>query len=245
MTITTTASETAIFRDITQLAHSLLAASSSIDGSVSNPKVVSTALFRRLIGHHVGFEVLWKQELLLEAGIILRSGLEAAICLAANVRVPNLFGQLLPADAAHTLQSQIKMYRHDNDTEMVRQAEDILRELQKALGPDQKAAALNWKALAAQGDVTRLYDWYKTLSGVSSHVSGMSIMRDIQNRKVADAQELLRQHGQKMHYMMMGIATLQGSTFHAHAINEPELFERSLAIAERMNEVSFDWPGVS
>ena len=245
MTLATTASETAVFDEITQLAHSLLTASLTIDGSIRDPKVVSTALYRRLIGHHVGFEILWKQELLLEADIILRSGLEAAICLAANTRLPELFGQLLASDAAYTLQSQIKMYRNDNDMVMVKQAEGILCDLKKkAFGPDQKAAALKWKALAAQGNVTRLYDWYKTLSGVSSHVSGMSIMRDIQDRKVADAQELLREHGQKMHYMMMGIATLQGSTFHAHAINEPELLERSLAIVEKMNEVSFDWPGV-
>jgi len=242
MTDATTANETAIFDDITQLAKCALAASSSIDGSISDPKVVSTALFRRLIGHHVGFEVLWKQGLLLEADILLRSGLEAAICLAANARIPGLFGQLLPSDAAHTLQSQIKMHRQDNDMEMVRQAKGVLRGLQGGFETEQKATALNWKALAAQGEVTRFYDWYKTLSGVSSHVSGISIMRDIQNRKVADAQELLRQHGQKMHYMMMAIATLNGSTFHAHAINDPELLERSLAISTRMNEVSFDWP---
>lgn len=242
MTDATTSSEMAIFDDITELAKSALAASSSIDGSISDPKVVSTALFRRLIGHHVGFEVLWKLGLQSEADIILRSGLEAAICLAANAKLPELFGQLLPSDAAYTLQSQIKMYRNDNDMEAVRQAEGVLRDLQKAIGPDQKAAALNWRALATQGDVARFYDWYKNLSGVSSHVSGMSIMRDIQNREVADAQELLRQYGQKMHYMMMGIATLQGSIFHASTINEPELLKRSAAIAERMDKVSFDWP---
>jgi hypothetical protein len=237
MTDVTTSSEMAIFDDITELAKCALAASSSIDGSISDPKVVSTALFRRLIGHHVGFEVLWKQGLQLEADIILRSGIEAAICLAANAKLPELFSQLLRSDAAYTLQSQIKMYRNDNDMEAVRQAESVLRDLQN----DQKAAALNWRALATQGDVARFYDWYKNLSGVSSHVSGVSIMKDIQNRKVADAQELLRQHGQKMHYMMMGIATLRGSIFHARTINEPELLERSAAIAERLDKVSFDW----
>lgn len=238
MTDATTSSEMAIFDDITELAKSALAASSSIDGSISDPKVVSTALFRRLIGHHVGFEVLWKLGLQLEADIILRSGIEAAICLAANAKLPELFSQLLRSDTAYTLQSQIKMYHNDNDVEAVRQAESVLKDLQN----DQKAAPLNWRALATQGDVARFYDWYKNLSGVSSHVSGVSIMKDIQNRKVADAQELLRQHGQKMHYMMMGIATLQGSIFHARTINEPELLERSAAIAERMDKVSFDWP---
>ena len=237
MTDATTSSEMAIFDDITELAKSALSASSSIDGSISDPKVVSTALFRRLIGHHVGFEVLWKLGLQLEADIILRSGIEAAICLAANAKLPELFGQLLRSDAAYTLKSQIKMYHNDDDMEAARQAESVLRDLQN----DQKAAALNWRALATQGDVARFYDWYKNLSGVSSHVSGVSIMKDIQNRKVADAQEILRQHGQKMHYMMMGIATLQGSIFHARTINEPELLERSAAIAERMNKVSSDW----
>lgn len=243
--LATTTDELAIFSDITQLAQNLLAVSASVNGPISDPKVVSTALFRRLTGHHVGFEILWKEGLLLEADIILRSGLEAAICLAANAKLPELFGQLLPSDAAHTLQSQIKMYRKDNDMGMVRQAEAVLRGLQKSFGANQKAAQLKWNELAAQGGVPRLYDWYKALSGVSSHVSGMSIMRDIQHRKVADAQELLRHHSQKMHYMMMAGATLQGSTFHAYAINQPELLERSLAIAERMNEASFDWPGVS
>ena len=237
MTDATTSSEMAIFDDITELAKSALSASSSIDGSISDPKVVSTALFRRLIGHHVGFEVLWKLGLQLEADIILRSGIEAAICLAANAKLPELFGQLLRSDAAYTLKSQIKMYHNDDDMEAARQAESVLRDLQN----DQKAAALNWRALATQGDVARFYDWYKNLSGVSSHVSGVSIMKDIQNRKVADAQEILRQHGQKMHYMMMGIATLQGSIFHARTINEPELLERSSAIAEMMNKVSSDW----
>jgi hypothetical protein len=202
-------------------------------------------LYRRLWSNHRGFALLWNKGLQLEADIILRSGLEVAICLAANFRKPELFGSLLRSDAASTLQGQIKIHRADGDTEMVKDSEALLRRMQSGFDPGARPAKLDWKSLAGHGDVPRLYDWHKTLSGVSSHVTGLSVLRNVTHEGVALMQEELAGLTRKMHLMMMAAATLQGSTFHAGMVEHHALVEASLALAERMDVVSYEWPGVA
>lgn len=147
-------------------------------------------------------------------------------------------------DAAFTLQGQIKSHRDAGDTEMVRGTEEALRPLLAGLPNGVKAAKLDWKALAATGKVPMLYSWHRMLSGVSSHVTGLSILTGVSGEGFDDKQEKLKNLARKMHLMMMAGATLQGSMCHAGMIDAQRELEDALALTDRMNALSWEWPGV-
>jgi hypothetical protein len=245
MTYEPTSDELNLFDQISKLSQSLQEVSLPADGGLNDPKTISVTLYQRLFSNHRGFALLWNKGLQVEADIILRSGLEVAICLAANFRAPHVFGRLLESDAAWTLQSQIKIHRADGDTEMVQNSEAQFRQIQSRLGSSSKPAKLDWQSLARHGEVPRLYDWHKTLSGISSHVTGLSVLRHVNHKGVGAMQEELARLTRKMHLMMMATATLQGSTFHAGIIEHHALLEASLRLTDHMNAVSHEWPGVA
>jgi hypothetical protein len=245
MTHKPTSDELDLFDQISKLSQSLQEVSLGAEGGLYDPKTISLTLYQRLFSNHRGFALLWNKGLQVEADIILRSGLEVAICLAANFRAPQVFGRLLESDAAWTLQSQIKIHHADNDTEMVKDSEALLRQIQIRLGSDTKAAKLEWQSLARHGDVPLLYHFHKTLSGISAHVTGFSVLRHVNHEGVEAKQEELAGLTRKMHLMMMATATLQGSTFHAGIIEHHALLDTCLRLSDRMNAVSPEWPGVA
>lgn len=201
-------------------------------------------LFKRLWSNHRGFTVLWNSELNIESDIVLRSGLEAAICIAANFKLRDDFVCLMHRDAAATLQGQIKWHRDNADSETVRDFEATLRNLQARFPAGTKAAKLDWKSLAEQGGVPQLYGFHRMLSGVSSHVSGLSVLRGVTGEGMAELQVELRGLTRKIHLMMMAGATLKGSMLHAGMIEEDAQVEAALALTNRMNALSKSWPGV-
>ena len=247
MDIKPTSDELVIFDDISRLGASLWAKSREVEGLNSDPKMISIMLFKRLWSNHRGYAVLWNNALNLESDIILRSGLEAAICIAANFRLRADFVCLMRQDAAFTLQGQIKLHRNEGDGELVQQGEAVLRDLQARLPAGSKAAKLDWKSLAEQGGVPELYAWHRMLSGVSSHVTGLSVLRgvtEVPNDGMAVMQSELQGLTRKMHLMMMAGATLQGSMLHAGMIDDEAQVQTALALANRMDGLSLVWPGV-
>ena len=236
--------EISIYNDISKLADTIWSRSEEISGLTTDPKMFSIMLFKRLRSNHRGFTLLWNNNLLLEADIVLRSGIESAICIAANFKLKSDFVTAMREDAAHTLQGQIKIHRSNGDTSMVRDGEALLRELQSKLPAGSKAKKLEWKKLAKCGDVSQLYDWHKMLSGLSSHVTGFSILRGITNDAISEGQSELRKLTKKMHLMMMAGATLQGTMLHAGMIENDEGVDAAHSLISRMNEISTDWPGV-
>lgn len=239
-----TSNELALFDDISEVAKNLWEKSGGMEGLNTDPKMFSNAIFRRLWSNHRGFALLWKNEFRLESDIILRSALEASICIAANLELREKFVLLMKRDAAFTLLGQIKSQRDDGETEMVREGELLLRQMQSTLPQDENPAKLQWKELAEIGKVPLLYSWHRMLSGVSSHVTGMSIIDGFGGEGLDEKHEELKKLNRKMHLMMMAGATLHGTMFHAIMIEQDAEYDNAIVLAKRMDALSWDWPGV-
>ena len=220
MSLKPTDDELAFFDDISRLGASLWAKSLEVEGLNTDPKMFSVMLFKRLWSNHRGYTVHWNKALTLESDIILRSGIEAAICIAANFKLRDDFVRLIRQDAIFTLQGQIKLHRDDGDGEMVRQGEAVLRDLLARLPAGAKSAKLDWKRLAEQGCVPELYAWHRMLSGISSHVTGLSVLDGVTGDRTEEMQKELRGLTRKMHLMKMAGATLQGAMLHAGMIED-------------------------
>ncbi len=240
-----TKDELAIFDEIGRLAESIWDVSRTFSAPFTDPKMMSVLLYKRLRTNHIGFTALWNQPLPLEAAMILRSGLEAAICIAANLRMQADFVALVRADAAATLTGQIKMQRADDATNLVRDSEANLRMLTDGLPEGIKPARLVWQSLAEVGNVPRLYGCHRMLSGISSHVTGLSLMQGISDdsEEMDASQERLRNLNKRMHPIMMASATLTGSLHHAELLGDEKHYVAAVDLTKRMDELSEEWPG--
>lgn len=238
------AQELAIYDDISKLGEKLWRTSTAIKGLSTDPKMFSIMLYKRLLSNQRGYTALWKINLNLEADIILRAALEAAICIAANAKLREEFVLLMSRDAAATIQGQIKVHRDNEAHDLVREGEATLRFLKGRLPAGVKPATLIWKELAEKGEVPQLYSFHKTLSGVSSHVTGLSILRGVTNESMDSAQREISGLERKMHLMMMAGAMLQGARLHSVMIEARAELEIAIALTDRLATVSKSWPGV-
>ena len=218
MAIETTPEEADLFDDIGKHAISLWEKSKGIEGLSTDPKMFSIMMFKRLVSNQQGYALLWKNGFSLEGDIILRAGIEAAICIAANEAMRDGFVELLHRDACFTIKGQVTMFRDDGDDERAREAEATLREMLSTRPEGFKPARLIWKELADAGGVPQLYVWHRGLSGMSSHVTGASVLRAIASPETGEIAVIER----KMHLMMMAGATLQGSRRHAAMLEDQE-----------------------
>lgn len=232
--------EKALFDEISGLGSALWERSKQVTGLNSDPKMFSVMLFNRLWSNHRGFALLHKNGLQLEADIVLRSGLEAGICLAANYHLRDRFVRLMKSDTAYTLQGQIKIHRQEGFTELVKTSEAQLRTLMAQMPDGDKPARLNWKTLADEGKVAQLYTFHRHLSGVSSHVTGMSILKGVVD--LGDESPMLQKRlstlSRKMHLMLMAAATLQGAMLHAGMIGEDQIAIDAKSLADQLNALS-------
>lgn len=240
-----TLDEAGIFNDITALGASLWAKCQNVEGLSTDPKMFSIMLFKRLWSNHRGYAVLCNNALQLESDIILRSAVEASICLAANHELKAKFVALMHGDAIFTLLGQIKIHRDEGSLDMVRESEAVLRHLQARFPTVTKPARLDWKRLAEHGKVPQLYGWHRMLSGLSSHVTGASILTAVAPAEGPNPAEELEPLQRKMHLMMMAGTTLQGSLRHAGMLNDPEGVERTVTLLNRLGDLSWKWPGVA
>lgn len=244
MTHDTTPEEASLFNDTTQQAAVLWQKSKGLRGLSTDPKMFSVMLFRRLWSNHRGYVILSNNNLQLESDIVLRSGIEASICLAANHAMREAFVDLMHGDAIFTMKGQIKIHRVHGSMEMVRESEEVLRDLQSRFHGKGKPAQLNWQKLARRGNVSHLYSWHRMLSGLSSHVTGASVLTgvapaDDPDNPAAELASLQR----KMHLMMMAGATLQGSLRHAGMLNDEEAARATVTLLSRLGDISGHWPG--
>jgi len=235
-----TSEELEIYDEISRLADALWKESVKLEALNRDPKLFSIMLFKRLCSNHRGYTVLHNNNFFLEADIILRSGLESAICIAANFQLRDDFVTLMKSDAAHTILGQIKLHREAGAKDLVKDGEATLRFLKAKLPEGMKPNRLNWKTLAQQGKVPQLYEFHRMLSGVSSHVTGMSVLKGIigADGSGEDAQDELRRISKRMHLMMMAGATLHGSMLHAAMINEEVHAKHALSLLDKMNNIA-------
>ncbi|MES3094064.1 hypothetical protein [Sphingomonas aerolata] len=239
-----TRGELAIYDDISKLGERLWDISTAIEGLNTDPKMFSIMLYKRLWSNQRGYTVLWKMNLNLEANIVLRSAVEAAICIAANAMLKNDFVLLMHKDAVSTIQGQIKVHRDNDAQDAVRDGEAALRFLQAKLPSGEKPARLDWKDLALRGGVPQLYSFHRLLSSVSSHVTGLSILRGVTNERMDTGQREISELERKMHLMMMAGALLQGARLHSVMIEAYAELETATALTDRLATLSMSWPGV-
>ncbi|QNE33338.1 hypothetical protein F1C10_04950 [Sphingomonas sp. NBWT7] len=204
----------------------------------------SIMLYKRLWSNQRGYTALWKMNLHVEANIVLRSAVETAICLAANEKLREEFVLLMSRDAAATIQGQIKVHRGEEAYDLVREGEATLRFLQARLPEGAKPATLRWRELAERGGVPQLYSFHKMLSSVSSHVTGLSILRGVTNPRMDAGQREISKLERKMHLMMMASAMLQGARLHSVMIEAYAELEIAIALTDRLATLSMSWPGV-
>ncbi|NNE58489.1 MAG: hypothetical protein HKN36_10305 [Hellea sp.] len=235
--------ERAIYDKITRLSDSLRKSSFKLTGLNRDPKMFSVMLFRRLWSNHRGYTLLHNNELLLEAEIVLRSGIEAAICIAANYSLREDFVELMRRDAAKTVLGQIKTHRQDGGDDLIKDQEAFVREVRDSLPQGENLARLNWKKLAENGQVPQLYGFHRRLSGVSAHVTGLSIMSGISaaDGSGSEQQEELTKLSKRSHLMMMAGATLLGSSLHAAMIEDQTQIQLAEELKNEMNEISYSW----
>jgi len=235
--------QAAVYDDITSLASRLWTASGTVEGLNTDPKMFSVMLFKRLWSNHRGYTVLFNANLPVESDIILRSGVEASICIAAMHHLGEEFVLLMKRDAAHTVSGQIKQHRDGDEADLVREAEAILRDLLRGLPEGVKPAKLDWRDLATKGQVPVLYNIYRQLSGVSAHVTGMSILPGVEFIGRPTPHDNFRKTTQKSHPLWMMAATLHGALLHAGMIDEVELLAEAVELAQRLNKATEDLAG--
>ncbi|MGQ2990225.1 hypothetical protein [Brevundimonas sp.] len=233
-----TPEDKALYADISSLASRLWTASAAVEGWNTDPKMFSVMLFRRLWGNHRGYTVLFEAGLAVESDIMLRSGVETSICIAANHHLRDGFVLLMKQDAAQTLAGQIKQHRDNNDTDLVREAEAILRSILASLPDGVKAAKLDWKDLAAKGQVPALYSIHRQLSGVSAHVTGISLLPGVDFVGDETPHDHFRMLTKQSQPMWMMAATLHGALIHAGMIEQLDLLAEAVVLAGRLNKAT-------
>ena len=228
--------EVAICNAVSELGASAWKASINQEGLSTDPKMMSVMLFKRLWSNHRGFLVLWQKSLPLEAAIVLRSGIEAAICVTANHAMKQRFVDLMNLDAAFTVRGQAKRYREQGDTEAAAEAQQTFEHLMAALPKGSRPASLNWKDLADEGGIPSLYTYHRMLSGTSSHVTGMSILKGVTyDEESALLQAEYDALTRRLHLMMMSFATLHATQLHALMIGAEAINIRARELVQRMN----------
>jgi hypothetical protein len=88
------------------------------------------------------------------------------------------FIEQLRADAASSLKGAIKVWRDEGLFELVQGGEKHLREVFGA-ETGEPSGPLNWKELAEKAGHPRLYNMHRTLSMASAHLTGLSLLRMI------------------------------------------------------------------
>jgi hypothetical protein len=149
-----------------------------LEGRINDPRMVSARLYGRGWSHARGFNLLWSSNLTTEAEIILRSGVEVAICLANLKARPAEFVADLTSDTAATLAGQIPLWAKADQALGV-EAKEGASIFGARRSDGSKHGKFDWKTLATDAGRPELYDCHKHLSGNAAHVTGLSLLTSI------------------------------------------------------------------
>jgi len=219
------AQEIEFFDEVTALAEKLAGKSAQIAGAFSDPKMMSNMLYWRLWNHHRAYRALWDVCLFLDADIVLRAALEAAICLAANRKLLGEFADIVRQDATATIKGQVKALvalKDPKAKKAIDQGNKTLHNMEGRPGNTVPAKRIELAMLADKAGVQHLYWLHRELSGVSSHVTGLSLMRSVKTPAIEDTQDRLNSHQKNHNFMLLANATLTGAFAHASLLEDRE-----------------------
>lgn len=210
--------------------------SNTLAEQVGTPRAVSLMLYQRLWSNFRAFDALWSAGCMLEAQIIIRTAIEAAICLAANEKLQGDFYAMLLGDLAATLKKMVKLWRSIDAPDLVSKYEARLRSL-PAGTPDQPSAFI-WEALAKATGNQLLYDRHRFLSATSAHVTGISLMRGVTAGEEAEKLQIEFQEIDKQSApLFMGCVFMFGARVHAHVVAAGALAGTADALNGRLREL--------
>lgn len=233
-----------LFDDTTALGRALWQKSSKIEGYNNSPVMVSIMLYRRLWSHHRAFALLYNAHLNTDADNALRNSIEAAICIAANFRQPDGLWHQLKLDAVKTLVGQINIFKDFGWKDLERDAEAQRRDLVKGLPEGQKGEQLRMDTLATAGEVPDLYRWYHQLSSTSTHVSGLSILRNVVPGGTPDVPDPITSLTRRAHPFWQIGCTIIASRMHSALIEDWASMGLAIELATRLDERSAElWGG--
>lgn len=230
------AEEAILFNTTNRLGQALMDSTLKVVGLSGTPKMVSCILFSRLWRHHRGYALLFKDGLAVESDTLLRSTVEVAICIAANSHVEGGLWEELKCDALHTVTRQIEQARKAEDKELERDGEKTRRWLATQILDGMRSKKLDMSDLAERGQSPMLYNFYRALSQTSSHVTGLTIMRDVVGVDGAgnDLQREWSNLTKKTHHLWQMAAVLQSCFLHALMIDEEEQADAALTLARQL-----------
>ncbi|VXD05321.1 conserved hypothetical protein [Sphingomonas sp. T1] len=239
-----TMEEVALYNDVTALGKDLWDISKEIEGLTNDPKMLSIMLFRRLWSNHQGYTLLWKSEMNLEASIVLRSAVEAAICIAANKSLGAEFVILMLQDTASTIEGQISVQDSHFGGKSVKEAKEVLQIIKAKMPANTVSKRLNWPNLAKKGGVDILYGFHRMLSAGSSHVTGISILRGVTSVGLKTDMIAVEALERRIHFMQLAWTTLLGVQLHAEMIGADAVAQRAREAGARMAIASSSWATV-
>jgi hypothetical protein len=230
-----------LYDDLGDLCQRLWDRSTALIGLSVDPKMVSTQIFIRVYGHARAFSLLWSNHLNLDAEIILRSAIEAAICLAHLEARRAEFVADLRSDAAFTTRGQIPLWFYNDDRAAAKaraQSHEVFGQ-RTSLG--QQHTKLDWKTLASDAGIPDLYAFYKHLSGTRAHITGLSMIGDAVEVGVNGQEEqvrLLRRLQRESALRMMCGALQISCNRHARLAEFTALEGESTSMMNRMATLS-------
>lgn len=212
-----------------------------LEGWSSDPRMFSVMLYQRAWSNFKGFTLLWANHLNLESEILLRSCIEATICLR-NLEVRReMFVADLRRDAADTLNGQMKLYSAlggDNLAAEAKAASAAFSQDQ-ATGMTPKRLQLEKLAAATGSDI--FYQQYKALSGTSAHVTGMSLITNVADAadgRAADEKAKADRETKREHALMVMCLTMHAaSEAHATMVGHGESSARLSAMEATMEDI--------
>ena len=214
----------------------LLIYSSTLAVPVGTQKAVSLMLYQRLWSNFRAFGKLWSEDCFLEANIIIRTAIEAAICIAANKKLGGGFYPLLLGDLAATLKKMIKLWRSTGETDLVSLYEAQLRN--PPAGTPAQPKAFVWKELAGFAEQPILYDRHRWLSATSAHVTGISLLRSVvTDGDTENLQAELLNIDQTINPLCMGCVFMFGARLHAQIVGNDELTVAAERLDGRLKEL--------
>lgn len=229
-----------MFDDATALTRALWESSAKIEGYHSDPKMISIMLYRRLWSHQRAFALLYNQHLNIDADNAVRGTLEAAICIAANFHQDGGIWHQLRLDAIKTLTGQITMFKDMGLKDLEREAEAQRRDFMKGLPNGSKGEQLKMEGLATIGQVPDLYRWYRQISAVSTHVTGMSILRGIVPGGTPDVPDPIATLTRRIYPFWQLGAVVLASRLHATLIGDEANEAVANDLVKRLDERSAD-----
>jgi hypothetical protein len=169
----------AILNDLGKLLHDAKGRSLQLRARSDDPRMISTQLFMRLVGHANAFAALFNHNLTLDAEIICRSAIEVAICMENLNQRGAAFVSDLRSDAAHTMKGQMPIWFSDDSTSEEDHATELRELFGVARADGKKHTRLAWQALADGAAMPQLYRWYRHLSATAAHVTGISVIQNV------------------------------------------------------------------